>query len=1412
MTAPAPRAGAPRTLQHDPSGDAFQAAIRRATVGRVLAQGGRPGSQGGGPGAFRAPYEGGGAPVSARTGALIADAIGYDKTHDPKSPESARRWKAVQEAIAGEILPMLPTHSILGPDPTQGPQFSTELTRKVQLLGTWLDGKDNLAQATQGAFDRVDVDLRKQLRDRILDDQIKTVNGNLDQIEDVNDDHSFIRKGWEGLFGGAGEDFENYVEGKRDDLVALDNRDDNGMSDEEFQKQLLQIIGDYEGGLELHSKKLADSDETWHTAGEVGRVITATTVGIVATAASGGNFWIGFGAAAITYEVIDGVNDLRAGDEGVHADGHTAITTGLIDLFGGGGDGWGMSSQNLKSWAMDNGVDLISSASTAGATKFGMFTTKAMTPKIAALGTGGWSMRFASVPLAGRVIPAIATSPGKLALGQISPGTRIVSTAWGGTAAQLLNGGGYVASDMTRLGFDGKLDSLDGWKQVGRSGVTQLQYLATAPLASGIAGAIPVYKVVTPKAGAPTATAASAATNAATSKFKLSWIGLGGQFVNDTSWNFVSTYWVTNGHITTSDAIATLGSSVPGTVQNIAVRPDTRQRIEAWRSGNRDLTLVSMPTFSKPKFPPSRIKMAPIATLTLGLRAVMSWVDANTGLRTSTGVHLTDAANRSAVPFASIRSSLSKGSWFYGNWRLIPAYEAALRGDKQGALDLLSKVESRRRRYGIKISEKPGELTKAREKIELLAEVGQAYSDARKALALAQSNLGPNHPDLTATMPDIRIRDLADPTELLARLQHGGVLDKGMQLKLLNFNPNLKLLQNSNIVEGLLTDPDFVITALAAISKQKTFGPKVRQDDIETIRLIYRTQKVIEADASDGGYNLLLPGLKWSNLDWDASPQAGKPNKPTVLGEELTRLTDYADQFLGKSQGKQATRQLLQAVIDAWKAYLPLHAQSQSKPVTELKADYQAAVDKLPLNIKALMPDADNAGDTTPQALIARLQQDGAVPRKVRDRLEKFDPNMYVIDNSPIVEKLLTDPDLLLHSIDALGNKLKPAQREAIKLVLDLWNILKIDAGDGGYNKLQPGVKWNELVWRPITGKPNKVPLLNEEMARLDSVIDHILHSTKDQHGNELPGLRPLLETWKAYTKLYSETQHELGKTYFEPGIERKVAEQDLGSSASPDTVPGYLLKGAAYALALNLLYSWAFKATPDTQGGLQVALTVAYIGEMMLAVYNPWGVTGYTKRLGDMTDFKARYDENKYRPSDIPDAMKDYDPVLANRFKELEGKRQFWNLVGDIGSGISAFRNAVLGVAFFAMGFKSLGFLAMGNAIVSLGWLVSQRQLPDAPGFRNANASLQKFFIDHPNVKLSLRKLSIWGGWALASSVALMAWLKNEEIKKEQGDQGETAVTTVENWVRDLVDWLIEEGDGVNSPPENRNPLPDRA
>jgi hypothetical protein len=561
----------------------FQAAVRRALAARAAAEGRPPESHGyetagqvrpgdtfsqlvGPDGVannrqFPNPdtiypgeiyFQQGPSPVSAQTEGVIDTALAYDREHDPNSADSQRNWDAVQSAIAGELRQTVHLNADGKLDLTADQQA------KLQALNSWAVGTDRLSQETQQALTQVDGEVQKQSRDKALDQTIAAIQGDLDKVDHKLDDQSFVRKGWGWITPGksAGEEFQDFLKGKLDDLKKI-KADDTGLPEDQYQQKLTAVLGNFEEEFKNHAQDMEDSDKTWNTVGEVGRVVAATTVGIVTTAATGGNVVAGFAAGFGTYQLIDTVGDVSAVVQGkdMYADGHTSLIgfgMDAVSLDGDKGDGWGVSWDHTKAALKDTAIDAVSSISTAGATAAGIKVSAAV------------SSRLASTAL-----PAL--------------GSRVIATSASGTVGQVVNGTGQLATDATRLAFDNKLFSAEGGQQMLNSAKTQGIYLATSPVTGAISGAIPVQRVVSTASAGTTQAAQQGASQAAASSTQLSRLGLTAQFGNDVASNLggaeLAAQLTEGRHMNRDEAISAVMGAVPGTAQNLALHPQMMQRV-----------------------------------------------------------------------------------------------------------------------------------------------------------------------------------------------------------------------------------------------------------------------------------------------------------------------------------------------------------------------------------------------------------------------------------------------------------------------------------------------------------------------------------------------------------------------------------------------------------------------------------------------------------------------------------------------------------------------------------------------------------------------------------------------------------------------------------------------------------------
>ncbi|WP_342236729.1 hypothetical protein [Inquilinus sp. OTU3971] len=565
----------------------FQAAVQRALAARAAAEGRPPESHGyetagqvrpgdalerlvgpdGVPnnGQFRDPnviypgdiyFQQGPSPVSAQTEGVIDTAVAYDRKNGANGPDSQRNWDAVQSAIAGELRQTVKL------DANGQLQLTADQQAKLQALNSWAVGTDRLSLETQQALTQVDGEVQQKSRNTMLDQSIAAIQGDLDKVNHKLDDQGFVRKGWGWITPGksSGEEFQDFLEDKLDDLKQL-KANDTGLPQPQYEQKVTAVLGNFDQEFQDHATAMEDSDKTWNTIGEVGRVVAATTVGIVATAASGGNVAVGFAAGFGTYELIDAAGDISAVAQGkdMYADGHSSIIGFGMDAVGwdgAKGDGAGVSWDHTKATLKDTAIDAVSSISTAGATTAGM-----------------------------KVSAAVGTRLGATALPNL--GARVLATSAGGTAGQVVNGTGQLATDATRLAFDNKLFTAEGGQQMLNSAKTQGIYLATAPVTGAVSGAIPIQRVVSPAATGTTQATQQGTTQAASATAgdvtRLSRLGVTAQFGNDVVSNLGGAELVaqlTQGrHMNRDEAISSVMGAVPGTAQNVAMHPQMMQRV-----------------------------------------------------------------------------------------------------------------------------------------------------------------------------------------------------------------------------------------------------------------------------------------------------------------------------------------------------------------------------------------------------------------------------------------------------------------------------------------------------------------------------------------------------------------------------------------------------------------------------------------------------------------------------------------------------------------------------------------------------------------------------------------------------------------------------------------------------------------
>ncbi|WP_225770885.1 helix-turn-helix domain-containing protein [Inquilinus sp. Marseille-Q2685] len=451
-----------------------------------------------------------GLPLRDATVSLIGTAARYDLVQEPDKEMSRYNWDEVRRALADELR-----ETVKGKTDDSGKlNLKPEDQAKLQLVNAWAAGTDRLAQASREALTDVDTEMRHEQLGRTIDQ----IEDTLAKVRSTVSDHSLLHKGWDFVTGGgAGDDFEGFLQGRLDALNELRRKDEaSPMSQQAYAAEMKAAMGDFESEFQRHADDFQDSEETWNTIDEVSRVVVATTVGIAATAismnpalgfAAGASIGfavgtsvgatmgavIGTGATFLTYEAIDGASDLGATLDGkdMYADSHSSLLGLGIDAFGGGGDGMGVSGDHIKATLKDTSIDAISSISTGGATATGTKISEAL------------AGRFTQKAVTGEVIR------------QPTLWQRGLSTSAGGMGGQVINGSGQIASDATRLAFDNKLFTAEGGdlllKSLAREGIN----LGTAAISGFGAGMIPIHKAVPAVAAADDAVPAATTRTAA---------------------------------------------------------------------------------------------------------------------------------------------------------------------------------------------------------------------------------------------------------------------------------------------------------------------------------------------------------------------------------------------------------------------------------------------------------------------------------------------------------------------------------------------------------------------------------------------------------------------------------------------------------------------------------------------------------------------------------------------------------------------------------------------------------------------------------------------------------------------------------------------------------------------------------
>ncbi len=659
------------------------------------------------------------------------------------------------------------------------------------------------------------------------EDAIADLNGQLDQEEKRIDDRGVIRDGFDWVgerFGDSRSEVRDQLKSTLGQLQDLERRK-GSLSDADYHSELRTLMGDFYWKNQQLVLEEQEADERWQTAGEIGRMVVATTVGIVTTAATGGNVAAGFGAAFATYELIDAAGDIKDKVEGkdMYADGHSSIIGFTIDAIQGNTTG-DRALDTLK----DTAFDAASSVTVAGATSVGMRASTLAATRLGANASTLWG--------------------------------RGLATAAGATAGQGVNGGGQLVMQAGQLQLDGNLFTAEGGSQMLKSTKQQMVYLGTAPVSGFVAGVIPIHRIApsassgpkgagtstgtpsSPTGSSPAATtgtsgttaatgtgaatteanAASTGTSAASTGTGTTSAGTTGTGTGNTGSNTASAATNTGAASSSSNTAtggtntgpnapsssggSSTGSNTGGTGTATPGSPTTRlsaigltgqfandavvnfgsaELAALWAEGRHmnDSDVIAAAFGTLPgtamnlavrpggignvpeTYPKTNFKLPELNPNKIGATLIGARIAAAImNHLTGTRIALSAMSGQEASTLGYYRSALSKLAWLTHNHAMIDVYERAVRGETDSALELLDKLVDRATKRGAKSidDEKADDL---RARIREIGEAGQRYNDAI-------ADLGPANQE---AMPSISIRNWQSPDDTMGQWVPSGL-------------------------------------------------------------------------------------------------------------------------------------------------------------------------------------------------------------------------------------------------------------------------------------------------------------------------------------------------------------------------------------------------------------------------------------------------------------------------------------------------------------------------------------------------------------------------------------------------------------------------------------------------------------
>jgi hypothetical protein len=281
-----------------------------------------------------------------------------------------------------------------------------------------------------------------------------------------------LESGWDWLTGGNHSGVETYLDSELAKLQTVQGEEKSGqLTDIQYQTDLHNIMHNYgQTYLNLTGAEQA-GDAHWRVADDVFRGLASTVVGIVATAASGGDVAVGFMAGFATYQAIDGAENIKTVAEGgnIMDDAHISLGGLLGETIAGHG-----SMAMLERAGVDTATDAVSSLSAAGGSAIaGKVTNLVVSKAMASLADTAGSEAVGSAT-------AQAT--------RVGLGVTLKASALGNLANQGIMSTGQLVNTAIDVQAHGGLFNAKGGEAMLSAAKDQAFYVATAPMVGALGG------------------------------------------------------------------------------------------------------------------------------------------------------------------------------------------------------------------------------------------------------------------------------------------------------------------------------------------------------------------------------------------------------------------------------------------------------------------------------------------------------------------------------------------------------------------------------------------------------------------------------------------------------------------------------------------------------------------------------------------------------------------------------------------------------------------------------------------------------------------------------------------------------------------------------------------------------------